>query len=80
VTEMNYLDLHGERVAYQDAGAGEALLLIHGMAGSSAAWRAVIPEFSKKYAHPTRSTARHNYSCTHRRYRRRATDSPGLSI
>jgi pimeloyl-ACP methyl ester carboxylesterase len=49
VTEMNYVDLHGERLAYRDAGAGEALLLIHGMAGSSATWRAVIPELSKKY-------------------------------
>jgi len=48
VSEMNYLDLHGERIAYRDAGAGEALLLIHGMAGSSATWRAVIPELSKK--------------------------------
>ena len=49
VSEMNYLDLHGERVAYREAGAGEALLLIHGMAGSSATWRAVIPPLSKKY-------------------------------
>ena len=46
---MSYLDLHGERIAYRDAGAGEALLLIHGMAGSSATWRAIIPELSKKY-------------------------------
>ncbi len=46
---MNYLDLHGERIAYRDAGAGEALLLIHGMAGTSSTWRAVIPELSKKY-------------------------------
>ena len=49
MTEMNYLDLHGDRVAYRDAGAGEALLLIHGMAGSSATWRAVMPQLSKKY-------------------------------
>ena len=49
VSEMKYLDLHGERVAYRDAGAGEALLLIHGMAGSSATWRAVLPQLSKKY-------------------------------
>jgi pimeloyl-ACP methyl ester carboxylesterase len=47
--EMKYLDLHGDRVAYREAGAGEALLLIHGMAGSSATWRAVLPELSKKY-------------------------------
>jgi pimeloyl-ACP methyl ester carboxylesterase len=49
VSEMRYLDLHGERVAYQDVGTGEVLLLIHGMAGSSATWRAIIPELSKKY-------------------------------
>jgi pimeloyl-ACP methyl ester carboxylesterase len=49
VSEMRYLDLHGERVAYRDEGTGEALLLIHGMAGSSATWRAVIPALSKKY-------------------------------
>ena len=49
MTEMSYLDLHGERIAYRDAGAGETLLLIHGMAGSSATWRAVIPELAKRY-------------------------------
>jgi pimeloyl-ACP methyl ester carboxylesterase len=49
VSEMRYLDLHGERVAYRDEGTGEALLLIHGMAGSSATWRAIIPALSKKY-------------------------------
>ena len=49
MTEMSYLELHGERIAYRDAGAGEALLLIHGMAGSSATWRAVIPELAKRY-------------------------------
>jgi pimeloyl-ACP methyl ester carboxylesterase len=48
-TEMKYLDLHGDRVAYREAGAGEALLLIHGMARSSATWRAILPQLSKKY-------------------------------
>ena len=47
--ELKYLDLHGERVAYREAGDGEALVLIHGMAGSSAIWRAVLPHLSKKY-------------------------------
>ena len=50
MSELKFLELHGDRVAYQDAGAGdEALLLIHGMAGSSETWRAVIPPLSKKY-------------------------------
>jgi pimeloyl-ACP methyl ester carboxylesterase len=46
---MKYLDLHADRVAHREAGAGEALLLIHGMAGSSATWRAVLPQLPKKY-------------------------------
>jgi pimeloyl-ACP methyl ester carboxylesterase len=49
MSEMKHLDLHGDRVAYRDAGEGEALLLIHGMAGSSATWRAVMPQLAKKY-------------------------------
>ncbi|HME47651.1 alpha/beta fold hydrolase [Mycobacterium sp.] len=47
--ELRFLDLHGDRVAYRDAGEGEVLLLIHGMAGSSATWRAVMPQLSKKF-------------------------------
>jgi pimeloyl-ACP methyl ester carboxylesterase len=47
--ELSYLELHGDRIAYRDAGDGDALLLIHGMAGSSATWRAIIPQLSKKY-------------------------------
>ena len=47
--DMRYLELHGERVAYQDAGDGETLLLIHGMAGSSATWRDVIPALATNY-------------------------------
>ncbi|MBD0322597.1 MAG: alpha/beta fold hydrolase [Aldersonia sp.] len=49
MSELKHLDLHGERVAYQDAGEGEPLLLIHGMAGSSSTWRAMAPMLSKKY-------------------------------
>jgi pimeloyl-ACP methyl ester carboxylesterase len=47
--ELKFLELHGDRVAYRDAGEGPALLLIHGMAGSSATWRAIMPQLSKKY-------------------------------
>jgi pimeloyl-ACP methyl ester carboxylesterase len=48
--ELKFLDLHGDRIAYRDAGKGtETVLLIHGMAGSSETWRAVIPQLSKKY-------------------------------
>ncbi|ULE32260.1 alpha/beta fold hydrolase [Mycobacterium sp. IDR2000157661] len=48
--ELKYLELHGDRVAYRDAGSGEeTVLLIHGMAGSSETWRAVMPQLSRKY-------------------------------
>jgi pimeloyl-ACP methyl ester carboxylesterase len=49
MSELTYLELHGDRIAYRDAGHGHALLLIHGMAGSSATWRAIIPQLSKQY-------------------------------
>lgn len=43
------MDLHGERIAYRDAGEGETLLLIHGMAGSSHTWREVMPRLARSY-------------------------------
>jgi pimeloyl-ACP methyl ester carboxylesterase len=49
VNELKFVELHGDRIAYRDAGEGEVLLLIHGMAGSSATWRAVMPQLSKKF-------------------------------
>jgi pimeloyl-ACP methyl ester carboxylesterase len=49
MNELKFLELHGERVAYRDEGSGEVLLLIHGMAGSSDAWRELIPRLAKKY-------------------------------
>ena len=47
--ELKFIDIHGEQVAFHDEGEGEALLLIHGMAGSSQSWRAVLPQLAKKY-------------------------------
>lgn len=49
MNEVKVLELHGDRVAYRDEGEGEVLLLIHGMAGSSETWRAVIPPLAKKF-------------------------------
>jgi len=49
VNEVKFLDLNGDRVAYRDEGGGEVLLLIHGMAGSSDAWRELIPRLAKNY-------------------------------
>ena len=49
MTNLKMMTLHGDRVAYRDEGAGEVLLLIHGMGGSSSSWRALVPILSKKY-------------------------------
>ena len=49
MTEMKYLDLHGERVAYLDEGSGEAIVLLHGIAGSSQTWRSVMRPLSRKF-------------------------------
>jgi pimeloyl-ACP methyl ester carboxylesterase len=49
MTETKYIEIHGERIAVRDEGVGEALLLIHGMAGSSATWREIVPRLAKKY-------------------------------
>lgn len=47
--ELKYLDLHGERIAYLDEGSGEAIVLLHGLAGSSDTWRSLIGPLSRKY-------------------------------
>ncbi|MCV6978268.1 alpha/beta fold hydrolase [Mycobacterium bourgelatii] len=49
MSDLRTITLHGDRVAYRDEGAGEVLLLIHGIGGSSNNWRAIIPTLAKKY-------------------------------
>lgn len=46
---MHTMTLHGDRIAYRDEGAGEVLLLVHGMGGSSHSWRALVPKLATKY-------------------------------
>ena len=44
--------LHGRELAYREAGAGEGkptLVLIHGMAGSSATWRELMPRLENRF-------------------------------
>jgi len=43
------IDLDGDRVAYQTAGAGPVLLLVHGMAGSFVTWRHVLPTLAQRF-------------------------------
>lgn len=46
---LQHVRLHGHEVGYRRAGQGPAVLLIHGIAGSSLAWRAVMPRLADRY-------------------------------
>ncbi len=48
-TEVRHIEIHGHRVAYRAAGDGPVIVLIHGMARSSATWRAVIPALAERF-------------------------------
>ena len=41
--EKQYVSIHGHDVSYRTGGDGPAVLLIHGMAGSSRTWKDVMP-------------------------------------
>ncbi|MFL5867291.1 MAG: alpha/beta fold hydrolase, partial [Thermoleophilaceae bacterium] len=43
------LELHGHRVRYRIGGEGPAIVLIHGIAGSSSTWDAVLPQLARDH-------------------------------
>jgi pimeloyl-ACP methyl ester carboxylesterase len=43
------ISIHGHEVRYFRAGEGPALLLVHGMAGSAATWKQVLPRLARDY-------------------------------
>jgi pimeloyl-ACP methyl ester carboxylesterase len=47
--ELQHIDIHGSRMAYRIAGEGPAVLLIHGMAGSSETWAPVVPLLARDH-------------------------------
>ena len=47
--DLRTLTLHGDRVAYLDEGAGDVLLLIHGLGGSTDCWRGVVHKLATRY-------------------------------
>ncbi len=46
---LRYVRIHGHDVGYRLAGEGPVLLLIHGMAGSSRTWEAVMPLLAQRF-------------------------------
>jgi len=49
VGELRHIEIHGHRVGYRSAGSGPAIVLVHGMAGSSATWRSVMPALAERF-------------------------------
>lgn len=47
--DLQYVSIHGKKIAYRSVGSGPVLLLVHGMAGSSSQWRHVIPSLSEHF-------------------------------
>ncbi len=47
--EIQHVSIHGHDLAYRIEGSGPALLLLHGIAGSSRTWRDVFPLLSKRF-------------------------------
>ena len=43
------VEIHGHRIAVPLGGEGPVLVLIHGMAGSSATWNAVLPSLAERF-------------------------------
>jgi pimeloyl-ACP methyl ester carboxylesterase len=48
-TKLRTLTLHGDRIAYRQAGSGPALVLIHGITSSSATWERVMPGLARHF-------------------------------
>jgi pimeloyl-ACP methyl ester carboxylesterase len=47
--DLRRATIHGHEVTYRIAGSGPAVLLVHGIAGSSRAWRDVMPALAERH-------------------------------
>lgn len=48
-TMVEFVTIHGQRIVYRRAGAGPVVLLLHGIAGSSATWEPVMERLVADY-------------------------------
>ena len=46
---LRHITVHGHEVGYRMAGSGPALVLVHGVTGSSTTWREVMPRLADRY-------------------------------
>ena len=49
MSEVEFVSIHGHEVAYRTAGDGPVLVLLHGIAGSSATWSRVIDRLAQTH-------------------------------
>jgi pimeloyl-ACP methyl ester carboxylesterase len=47
--ELQHVGIHGHNVAFRTGGSGPVLLLVHGMASSSATWLPVLPALAEHF-------------------------------
>jgi len=47
--KLQHLSIHGHKVAFRSAGEGPVVLLVHGMAGTSATWAHVLPALAQRF-------------------------------
>ena len=47
--KLQHLSIHGHRVAFRSGGEGPVVLLVHGMAGTSATWTHVLPALAQRF-------------------------------
>ncbi len=46
---LEHVTINGHDMAYRAAGDGPVVLLVHGMAGSSATWKHVMPALARRF-------------------------------
>jgi pimeloyl-ACP methyl ester carboxylesterase len=47
--EIRHPALHGERIAYRQAGSGPVVVLVHGITSSSVTWERVMPYLARRF-------------------------------
>ena len=47
--ERQHVSIHGHDVVYRRGGSGEAIVLVHGLAGNSGTWKDVMPSLAETY-------------------------------
>jgi pimeloyl-ACP methyl ester carboxylesterase len=47
--KLQHVSIHGHRIAFRSAGEGPVVLLVHGMAGSSATWQHALPGLARRF-------------------------------